>query len=250
MRSAGLECAAGSVGAMGQAILWGVVAAAPLLVGAVLALLRRWPERLLGIILGFGAGALMASIAFELWEQGVELAGHVPLIAGVAAGALTYYVAARILDARQAKTHVKAGGGSLAVGALLDGIPEQLVLGIGLASGEGVGIALVVAILVSNLPESIGSASDLLESGMRKGRVVLLWAAVAVVCALATVAGFALADAVGTTFRTSADGFAAGALLVMLVDSMIPEAQSKAKESTGLATVLGFGFAAWLALSA
>ncbi|MGF2949418.1 ZIP family metal transporter [Microbacterium alcoholitolerans] len=173
-----------------------------------------------------------------------------PLVAGLAVGAIAYYAAARILDARAAKSHRAAGGPSLAVAALLDGIPEQLVLGIGLASGEGVGIALVVAILVSNLPESIGSASDLLESGMRKGRVVLLWAGVATICALATVAGFALADAVGPGFRASANGFAAGALLVMLVDSMIPEAQSKGKESTGLATVLGFAVAAGLALAA
>jgi len=235
---------------MGEAVLWGIVAASPLLAGALLALIRRWPPRLLGIILGFGAGALMASIAFELWEQGVELAGPVPLIAGVAAGALCYYIAARILDVRQARTHAEAGGGSLAVGALLDGIPEQLVLGIGLASGEGIGVALVVAIVVSNLPESIGSAADLLESGMRRSRVVLLWAAVALICALATVAGFALTDAVGDEFRAAANGFAAGALLVMLVDSMVPEAQQKAKESTGLATVLGFAVAAGLALAA
>jgi ZIP family zinc transporter len=235
---------------MGQAVLWGAVAASPLLVGALLALVRRWPDRLLGIILGFGAGALMASIAFELWEQGVELAGHGPLIAGVAAGALCYYIAARILDARQAKRKADAGGGSLAIGALLDGIPEQLVLGIGLASGEGVGVALIVAIIVSNLPESIGSASDLLEGGMRRGRVVLLWAGVAVLCALATVGGFALASVVDDSFRAGANGFAAGALLVMLVDSMVPEAQKKATESTGLATVIGFAFAAWLALAA
>ncbi|PKI91062.1 hypothetical protein CW368_07245 [Actinomycetales bacterium SN12] len=235
---------------MGQAVLWGAVAASPLLVGALLALVRRWPDRLLGIILGFGAGALMASIAFELWEQGAELAGNLPLIIGVAAGALCYYVAARILDARQAKTKTDAGGGSLAIGALLDGIPEQLVLGIGLASGEGVGVALVVAILVSNLPESIGSASDLLAGGMRRSRVVLLWAGVTVICALATVGGFALASLVGDGFRAGANGFAAGALLVMLVDSMVPEAQKKATESTGLATVIGFAFAAWLALAA
>lgn len=235
---------------MGEAILWGVIAASPLILGAVLALLRRWPARLLGIILGFGAGALMASIALELWEQGVELAGHATLIAGVTAGALCYYIAARIIDARQAKAGDSAGGGALAVGALLDGIPEQLVLGIGLASGDGVGIALVVAIVVSNLPESIGSASDLLASGMRKGAVVVLWAAVAVVCAVATIGGFALADAVGDDFRAVANGFAAGALLVMLVDSMVPEAQERARESTGLATVIGFAVAAWLALAA
>lgn len=234
---------------MSQAVLWGAVAASPLLIGAVLALVRRWPAKWLGIVLGFGAGALMASIAFELWEEGLQLAGPVPLVAGVAVGAIAYYAAARILDARAAKAHRAAGGPSLAVAALLDGIPEQLVLGIGLASGEGVGIALVVAILVSNLPESIGSASDLLQSGMRKGRVVLLWLAVALICALSTVAGFALADAVGSEFQAAANGFAAGALLVMLVDSMVPEAQAKAKESTGLATVLGFAVAAGLALA-
>ncbi|UJP09474.1 hypothetical protein L2X99_13720 [Microbacterium sp. KUDC0406] len=233
---------------MSEALLWGAVAAAPLFLGALLSLARRWPPRLLGIVLGFGAGALMASIAFELVEEGLSLAGPIPLVAGLAVGALSYYVADRIIDARTAAS-ANASGMPLAVGALLDGIPEQLVLGIGLASGEGVSVALVVAILVSNLPESIGSASDLLESGMKKGRMLGLWAAVAVVCTLATVAGFAIADAVGPDFRAAVDGFAAGALLVMLVDSMVPEAQSKAKESTGLFTVLGFTVAAGLSLA-
>ncbi|MFS0911129.1 ZIP family metal transporter [Microbacterium sp. 179-I 3D2 NHS] len=234
---------------MGEAVLWGVVAASPLFVGAALAMLRVWPPRWLGVVLGFGAGALMASIAFELWEEGLERGGDVPLVSGVAAGALAYYIAARVLDARAAKKKGEAGGGQLAVGALLDGIPEQLVLGIGLASSEPVSIALVVAILVSNLPESIGSAADLREGGMAKSRVLLLWAGVAVICALATVAGFALATVTGDAFRTAASGFAAGALLVMLVDSMVPEAQSKAKDSTGLATVLGFALAAGLSFA-
>jgi ZIP family zinc transporter len=237
------------MGVMGQAALWGAVAAAPLFVGAALAMLRVWPPRWLGVVLGFGAGALMASIAFELWEEGLDLAGPIPLVAGVALGALSYYLAARILDARAAKTKGQAAGGQLAVGALLDGIPEQLVLGIGLASGEPVSVALVIAILVSNLPESIGSAADLLKDGMARSRVLLLWGGVAVICALATIGGFALAAATGDDFRAGVGGFAAGALLVMLVDSMVPEAQSKAKESTGLATVLGFALAAGLSLA-
>ncbi|UYO96991.1 hypothetical protein OED01_15525 [Microbacterium sp. M28] len=232
---------------MVEAILWGSVAAAPLIVGAVLATLRAWPPRWLGIVLGFGAGALMASIAFELWEEGLELAGALPLTIGVAAGAICYFIADRIVERRA--TSSAGQGAPLAVGALLDGIPEQLVLGIGLASGEGVSVALVIAILVSNLPESIGSASDLLEGGMKRTRVLGLWAGVAVVCALATVAGFALADAVTPEFRAAASGYAAGALLVMLVDSMVPDAQSKAKDLTGLATVLGFAVAAGLSLA-
>ncbi|KQR39913.1 ZIP family metal transporter [Microbacterium sp. Leaf159] len=236
---------------MGGAILWGIVAASPLIIGAALALLRTWPPRWLGIVLGFGAGALMASIAFELWEEGLDLAGPIPLIVGVVGGALAYFIADRILDARAAKSKNQGSGAGvpLALGALLDGIPEQLVLGIGLASGEPVSIALVVAIVVSNLPESIGSAADLLKGGMAKSRVLLLWAGISVVCALATVAGFGLASATGDDFRAGASGFAAGALLVMLVDSMVPDAQEKAKQVTGLATVLGFALAAGLSLA-
>ena len=236
---------------MGGAILWGIVAASPLIIGAALALLRTWPPRWLGIVLGFGAGALMASIAFELWEEGLDLAGPIPLIVGVVGGALASFIADRILDARAAKTKDQGSGAGvpLALGALLDGIPEQLVLGIGLASGEPVSIALVVAIVVSNLPESIGSAADLLKGGMAKSRVLLLWAGISVICALATVAGFGLASATGDDFRAGASGFAAGALLVMLVDSIVPDAQEKAKQVTGLATVLGFALAAGLSLA-
>lgn len=95
---------------MGGAILWGVVAASPLFVGAVLALLRTWPPRWLGIVLGFGAGALMASIAFELWEEGLHLAGPIPLVIGVAAGALAYFIADRILDARASKSKDQGPG--------------------------------------------------------------------------------------------------------------------------------------------
>ncbi|NKF32332.1 hypothetical protein HER21_38550, partial [Pseudomonas sp. BGM005] len=113
------------------------------------------------------------------------------------------YLADRVLDARAAKSSGQGAGAPLALGALLDGIPEQLVLGIGLASGEPVSIALVVAIVVSNLPESIGSAADLLKGGMTKSRVLLLWAGIALICALATVAGFALASVTGDDFRAA-----------------------------------------------
>lgn len=231
---------------MGEAVLWGIVAASPLVVGAGLALLRTWLPLWLGLVLGFGAGALMASIAFELWQQGLELAGMLPVVVGVVAGALAYYLADRIVQRRAASG---SQGGPLAVGALLDGVPEQLVLGIALASGDGVSVALVIAIVVSNLPESIGSSADLLADGMRRSRVLLLWGLVGVVCALATVGGYALADAVPLEVRAGFSGFAAGALLVMLVDSMVPDAQSKAKDNTGLATVLGFAVAAGLSLA-
>jgi ZIP family zinc transporter len=129
---------------------------------------------------------------------------------------------------------------------LLDGIPEQAVLGIGLAKGQGVSVALLVAIFVSNLPEAIGSSTDMKVGRVRPRVIILLWVAVAAVCALATVGGYVVASVTAERFEEVVDGFAAGALLVMLVGSMIPEATAKAGEKTGLAAVLGFAVAAGL----
>ena len=139
-----------------------------------------------------------------------------------------------------------SAGLSLALGALLDGIPEQTVLGLGLAEGQGVSIALLVAIFVSNLPESIGSSTDMKTAGESPRRIIILWGSVAAVCTLATLGGYAISRVTAGRFEATVDGFAAGALRVMLVGSMIPEATRKSKEKAGLAAVLGFAVAAGL----
>jgi ZIP family zinc transporter len=126
----------------------------------------------------------------------------------------------------------------------LDGIPEQLVLGIGLATGAGLSVGLLSAIFISNLPEAIGSATAMRAAGHKPRAILRLWAAVSVVCALATVVGFAISNATSGDLQAAIDGFAAGALLVMLIDSMIPEAAREAGDIAGLLTVLGFAVAA------
>jgi zinc transporter, ZIP family len=145
-----------------------------------------------------------------------------------------------------ARSAGKPAGGPLALGALLDGIPEQAVLGIGIATGAGVSVSLLVAIFVSNLPEAIGSASEMRGAGTSRGRILGLWLGVVVLCTGATVAGYAGAHPTGGDLRAGIDGFAAGALLVMLVDSMIPEASRKGGDAAGLVTVVGFAVAAAL----
>ena len=120
------------------------------------------------------------------------------------------------------------------------------MLGIGLATGEGISVGLLAAIFVSNLPEAIGSATAMRVADRKPGAILRLWTAVAVVCALATVAGFAIADTAPGDLQAAIDGFAAGALLVMLIDSMIPEAVRQAGDIAGLVTVLGFAVAAAL----
>jgi ZIP family zinc transporter len=223
------------------AIGWGALAASSLVLGALLALSGRWHPRVVGLVLSFGAGALLSAVSFELFAEGVEEAGALPVAIGLGAGALTYFLLDRPLERRP-----DAGGSALALGAFLDGIPEQLVLGIGLAEGGSVSVGLLAAVFVSNLPEAIGSSSDMRASGRPRGEILRLWVGVAFVCTLATIAGYGMAEAASDELEGAINGFAAGALLVMLADSMIPESRQKAGLTSGLALVLGFALTAGL----
>ena len=231
---------------MWEALGWGGVAASSLVIGAALGIARRWPRGLIGVVLGFGAGALISSVSFELVQEGYVKGGGLALATGLAAGAVAFYVADRLVQRLGTRSAAGLAGVPLALGALLDGIPEQSVLGLGLAEGEGIGVALLVSIFVSNLPEAIGSSSDMRAAGQAPGRIMRLWALVAIACTLATVGGYAIARVTAERFEAAVDGFAAGALLVMLVGSMIPEATEKARDKAGLAAVLGFAVAAGL----
>jgi ZIP family zinc transporter len=243
------------VAEMGSAIGWGALAASSLVIGAALSFAREWPQRQVGFVLSFGAGALISAVSFELAAEGIAISGAGYTGVGLAVGALTYYFFDGLISRRMATGRGRQGrtegsgsgsGTALALGAFLDGIPEQLVLGIGIAGGAGVGISLLVAIFVSNLPESLGSASDMRKAGRTREAILRLWLLVAAICALATVVGYAAADAVSPDARAAIDGFAAGALLVMLIDSMIPDAREDAGRGAGLVTVLGFAVAAGL----
>lgn len=225
---------------MGAALGWTALAASSLVIGGLLGVARSWPKRWVGLVLAFGAGALISAVSFDLAEEGLQIGGPGWVALGLAAGALTYFFADRAL-ARGSK-----GGTALALGALLDGIPEQMVLGIGIAAGEGVSVGLLVAIFVSNLPESIGASTDLQRAGHPEGWIRRLWWIIAGACTLAGVVGYLIADATSGDLRAGINGFAAGALLVMLVDSMVPEARERAGLQAGLVTVLGFAVAAGL----
>jgi ZIP family zinc transporter len=232
------------------ALGWGALAASSLVLGAALAFVGDWPSRQIGLILAFGAGALISAVSFELAAEGIEIGSLRATALGLGVGALTYFALDGLIAKRSASGRGRAGrasasdsGNALALGAFLDGIPEQLVLGIGLAAGEGVGIGLLVAIFVSNLPEAIGSASAMRDSGRSRNKIQWLWAAVAAICTIATVAGYGIADVASGDLRAAIDGFAAGALLVMLIDSMIPEATKEAGRVAGLVTTLGFAVA-------
>jgi ZIP family zinc transporter len=241
------------VAEMASATGWGALAASSLVIGAALSLLRRWSSRQVGLVLAVGAGALISAVSFELAQEGLHVGGAGVTGIGLGVGAVTYFLLdgliARRFSAgrgRRGRAQGSNGGTALALGAFLDGIPEQAVLGISLAAGQGVGVALLLAIFVSNLPEAMGSADEMRKAARSRATILRLWLIVAAICTLATVAGYAAADAVSGDLQAAIDGFAAGALLVMLIDSMIPDARADAGRAAGLVTVLGFALAAAL----
>ena len=231
--------------AMWSALGWGALAASSVVIGALLGLVRSWHRGAVGMVLAFGAGALISSVAYELVEDGLRTSGPAPIGIGLALGALVFYLADRAVERLNSGA---SSGLPLALGALLDGVPEQLVLGLGLASGGGISLALFASIFVSNLPEGLGSAAEMRDAGRSRRSIFGLWTVVAVCSTLATLAGFGLAEVLPAAVGAGVNGFAAGALLVMLTDSMIPEALSKASGKAGLATVLGFAMAMSLSL--
>jgi ZIP family zinc transporter len=244
---------ASKVAEMAAAIGWGALAASSLVIGALLSFARRWSPRQVGLVLAFGAGALISAVSFELAEEGLNVGGAGVTGVGLGVGALTYFALDGLIAnhfatgrGRRGRAQGSSGGAALALGAFLDGVPEQAVLGISLAAGQGVGVALLLAIFVSNLPEAMGSADEMRKAGRSRAPILRLWLIVAAICTVATVVGYAAADAVSGDLRAAIDGFAAGALLVMLIDSMIPDARKDAGRTAGLITVLGFALAAGL----
>ncbi|MGH3976725.1 MAG: ZIP family metal transporter, partial [Pseudonocardiaceae bacterium] len=146
------------------AAFWGLIGGLALLVGAALGLIWRAPSRVVGVVMAFGAGVLISAVAFELVEESFERSGALPVVAGLVAGALTFYVGDWILDHRGGRHRKRSGGqqaggaaGAIVLGAMLDGIPESAAIGVSLLSGGGVGIAMVAAVFLSNsnVPESL-----------------------------------------------------------------------------------------------
>jgi len=236
---------------MSGAFLWGLFASSSLVVGGALALLLPIRERLLGLIMAFGAGVLISAVAYELVAEAFETsAGNGSLALGLSAGALTFFVGDAVIDRmggdKRKSMRGSAGTSSalaIVLGIVLDGIPESAVIGLGLLNGTGVSVAVIAAVFLSNLPEAIAATTGLKAGGWRPGRVMGLWVLVAVVSGLASLAGYAVFDSAGPSAVAFVLAFAGGAILTMLADTMMPEAFEHGGKLVGLVTTLGFGLA-------
>jgi ZIP family zinc transporter len=230
---------------------WGTLAASSLVIGAILALVIRINLRTIGLIMAFGAGVLISALAFDLVEEGADKAtGHGWAIGGLFAGCLVFFGGNLLIDRlgggdRKDPTGDQEGGSPLAIvlGTVLDGIPESMVIGLTIYEGGAVGAAYLAAVFISNLPESISSTSGLLTAGWAKSRILWMWIAIALISGLASLAGYGLFQDSSPDTIAFVLTFAAGAILTMLAQTMMPEAFQHGGKFVGVVTTLGFAVA-------
>lgn len=236
-----------------EAILWGGLAAGSLLVGFFLSS-RGLSKRTVGIVMGFGAGALISAIAYELIPESIL---HGWLMAGAfIVGALTFYVGDWIIDhqggeQRKNLTEGQAAGSGAAIfiGTLLDNVPESLILGMGFALGGAVNIAFLVAVFVSNIPEGLAGTLSLEAAGHPHRQVFWMWTSLVILSAACAGLGYLAIGWLPGANGQYAQAFAAGAMLTMIADAMMPEAFEHGGKLVGIFTVLGFLVAAILAVA-
>ena len=233
-----------------EAAGWALVGGSSLLIGAAIGLAFRLSSQVVGLILAFGAGTLVSALTFELTEEAFSLGGADAVAIGLALGALAFFVGDRLIDNRGGEMRMsqmgeqsEGTGRALLLGAVLDGIPESVVIGLTLLSGEGIGIAVVAAVFLSNFPEGLSSSTGLRAAGWPSGRILGVWAIVAAVCAISAAAGYGLLEGASDNTVGLINAFAAGAVLTMLTDVMFPEALKHGGKAAGLATTLGFAVA-------
>ena len=231
-----------------NSFLWGLLATSSLILGGIIAIRFTLSNRTIGIIMGFGAGTLISAISYELIFEAVKMGRGTGFPAiGLFVGAATFFFSDKFIGNYGTSNRMKVGASKssslvipMVLAIILDGIPESIVIGLGIFEESKISIAMLVAVFISNLPEAIAGSSGMKEGGWSKSKIVLLWLIIALICAVSTVAGFALFSGASNEWLSFIQAFAGGAILMMLANSMIPEAYEHGGKLAGVFTVLGF----------
>lgn len=237
-----------------EAGLWGLLAGGALVLGAVIAWFIDVSRTVVASIMAFGAGVLISALAFDLLDEAEASGGLVATIVGFLAGAAIYVLINTVVarrgarhrkrsDLQPSETDQPGSGTAIAIGALLDGIPEAIVLGLSLVGGTGVGVPILTAIFISNVPEGLSSAAGMKRAGRSFGFVFAVWGGIAAATGLAGLLGCLLLQDARVELIAAVTAVAAGAILTMVADTMIPEAFERTHLYVGLIATLGFALA-------
>lgn len=230
-----------------HAFLWSLLATSSLVIGGFIASNFNLSKKAIGVVMGFGSGTLISAISYELIFDAVKIGRGTGFPAyGFFVGAFTFYFGDMLIAKMGAKSAASNGSQNskliipMVLAIILDGIPESIVIGLGLFEGGTISLAMLTAVFISNLPEAIAGSSGMKNDGWSKHKITLLWFFIALICSFATVAGFSLFTTTSEKWLSFIQAFAGGAILMMLANSMIPEANEHGGKQTGVATVLGF----------
>jgi ZIP family zinc transporter len=237
-----------SIALWAQAGFWGFVAGAALLLGAGVGYYMAVPQRIIAAIMAFGSGVLISALSFDLMDEAFRNGGFNATAGGFLAGAIVFTAANRILASFGAKHRKRStgrqpaegNGMALAVGALMDGIPESIVIGLSMLKGGTVSVVTVAAIFLSNIPEGLSSAAGMKRAGHSARYIFAIWGGIALASGAASLTGYTVFQHFSPAVIAATTAVAAGAILAMLVDTMIPEAFEEAHDFAGLITVAGF----------
>ena len=231
------------------ALGWGLVAGSALLIGAAVGWFAKLPPRATAAAMAFGSGVLISAVAFDLMEEAQAAGGFGPAVLGFVSGAAAFTLGALALGAKGARHRKRSSprfapsataASAIALGAAFDGIPESVVLGLSLLDGKGVSLSILAAVFLSNLPEGLSSSVGMKAAGLSRVYVFGLWGGIAVLCGVGSLVGFVAFDGLEPAYVAIAQGIAAGAILAMIADTMIPEAFAETHNAAGLIAALGF----------
>jgi ZIP family zinc transporter len=220
-----------------EALLFGLIASSALVIGGVAGAFWRPPRALVAVALAFASGALITALAFDLFEESFNKGGAWLSGVGLLVGAAAFVAADELLD-----RHIEGGGVSgfaILAAVTLDGVPENLALGVTLLEGTG-SLALLVAIFASNLPEALGGAVGMRDQGRSGGFVILVWTVTALLLTASVVVGRAALSGANESLLAVLLAFAGGAVLASLADTLMPDAYREGGALVAFATAAGF----------
>jgi ZIP family zinc transporter len=235
-----------------QAGCWGLLSGSALIIGAAVGYYLKISQRWVAAVMAFGSGVLISALSFDLMDEAYKTGGFDSTAIGFVSGAAIYTVANILVSKAGAKHRKRSGkqqasenekqgsGMAIAMGALIDGIPESIVIGVSMLKGGSVSMVAVIAIFLSNIPEGLSSASGMKNAKRSSIYVFGVWSAIAVISGIAALSGYLIFDGFGGDVIAATTAVAAGAILAMLADTMIPEAFEVTHNYAGLITVLGF----------